>query len=54
MERVRFIIYVVMPDGTAMEAFRWTRGEAAGIARALREARETGWDVIDAYAVPVA
>jgi hypothetical protein len=48
--QVRFVIFVVLRDGSSVEAFRWTRDEQSGIARALRDAREFGVDAVSAYA----
>lgn len=39
---VRFVIFGLRADGSALELFRWTRDAASGIARAQREAVEFG------------
>lgn len=52
MFEARYIIMCRTTSGEIFEAFRWTRGAEAGIARALREARAFGRDVKTAWAIP--
>lgn len=51
---VRFVIFVRLADGAVVEAFRWTRDEASGVARAMADAARFGFDAVEAWAVPVA
>jgi hypothetical protein len=45
-------IFVQTRDGREFQAFTWTRDEASGIARAMREGREFGHDIVKAWAIP--
>lgn len=46
-------IFVRTRDGHSFEAFVWRRDAAAGVARAMREGKEFGFDVVEAWAEPI-
>ena len=57
---VRVVIYIRLADGSVVEAFRWTRDEASGVARALSKANVArgtccfNFDAVEACAIPAA
>lgn len=48
-----FRIFVRTAKGAEFQAFTWCRDEASGIARAWREGREFGHDVVAVWAEAV-
>jgi hypothetical protein len=53
MFKVLFRIFVRTASGEVFQAFTWTRSAESGIARAFREGKEFGFDVVEAWAEPV-
>lgn len=47
-------IFIKTREGQTIRAFTWTRDAASGIARAMREAKDFGFDAVEAWAEPAA